>query len=323
MDDIHALGTPVMSESPSTSPATPRRVAVSGATGMIGSDLVGRLEQSGDEVIRLIRRSPTSSVTEAQWSVEEGLVNPSRLEGVDAVVHLAGENIASGRWTEARKRRIRESRVHGTRRLCEDLAKLEEKPSVLVCASATGYYGDRGDELLDEGSPPGDGYLPEVCTAWEAATAPAAEASIRVVNLRTGVVIGRQGGALANMLLPFKLGFGGNVGNGRQWWSWIAQDDVVGAICCAIDVDALRGPVNATAPNPVTNAEFTKTLGAVLHRPTILPLPAFAAKLVLGEMAKDLLLASTRVVPQALQRAGYEFVYPSLHGCLERELSDA
>jgi uncharacterized protein len=302
-----------------TTANTGRRVAITGATGLIGTGIVRRLEEAGDQTIRLTRRPPTSTVTQAQWSIDEGLVNPSRLEGVHGVIHLAGESIV-GRWSEDKKRRIRDSRVKGTRKLCQDLAALSVKPAVLVCASATGYYGDRGDEVLDEASAPGQGFLPDVCKEWESATSPAAEAGIRVVNVRTGVVIAREGGALANMLLPFKAGVGGKVGSGKQYWSWISLDDIVGAFLKALNDESISGPLNGTAPNPVTNAEFTRMLGEVLHRPTILPLPGFAARMVLGQMADDLLLASARVLPRVLQTSGYAFEYPELRACLEHEL---
>jgi uncharacterized protein len=302
-----------------TAATTGRRVAITGATGLIGTGIVRRLEEAGDQTIRLTRRPPTSTVTQAQWSIEEGLVNPSRLEGAYGVIHLAGESIV-GRWSEDKKRRIRDSRVKGTRKLCQDLAALSDKPAVLVCASATGYYGDRGDEVLDEASAPGEGFLADVCKEWESATSPAAEAGIRVVNVRTGVVIAREGGALANMLLPFKAGVGGKVGSGKQYWSWISLDDITGVFVKALNDESISGPLNGTSPNPVTNAEFTRVLGEVLHRPTILPLPGFAARMVLGQMADDLLLASARVLPRGLQTSGYTFEYPELRACLEHEL---
>ncbi len=308
--------------SETTTQARPRKIAVSGAAGLIGTGVVGRLKNGGQSVIRLVRHAPRSAAGEAQWSTDDGLVNPSRLEGVSGVVHLAGESIAEGRWSAEKKRRIRDSRVNGTEALCRSLAALSRKPGVLVCASAIGYYGDRGETVLDEQSPPGEGFLPEVCRQWEQATAPAAEAGIRVVNVRIGVVLSKQGGALQKMLLPFRMGVGGKVGTGRQYWSWVAHADVVGAIVHAIDCDDLHGPVNAVSPHAVTNAEFTKALGEVLHRPTLFPLPAFAARLALGEMADALLLASAHVVPKRLQETGYEFQFPDLHDCLEHELRD-
>ncbi|MBX3437919.1 MAG: TIGR01777 family oxidoreductase [Planctomycetaceae bacterium] len=301
--------------------ARTRVIAVSGAGGLIGSMLVEQLPTQGRSVIRLVRETPRSAIHEVQWDTEGGLVNPTRLEGIFGVVHLAGENIAGGRWTEDRKRRIRESRVQGTETLCRNLALLHRKPKVLVCASAIGYYGDRGDEMLDESSPAGHGFLPGVCQEWEQATAPAAEAGIRVVNLRFGIVLSTAGGALEKMLTPFKMGAGGKVGSGKQYWSWVALADVVGAIVHALDCETISGPVNVVSPNAVTNAEFTETLGRVLHRPTVLPMPAFAARLALGEMADELLLASAHVVPSQLQRTGYDFQFPDLQECLQHELT--
>ncbi|MCA9110262.1 MAG: TIGR01777 family oxidoreductase [Planctomycetaceae bacterium] len=321
MTDTKPDDTLTIENTETSTQARPRKVAVTGASGMIGSEVVRRLSSLGRPVVKLVRGTPKSTVTEAQWSVEEGLVNPSRLEGLYGVIHLAGENIAGGRWTEDMKRRIRSSRVQGTEKLCRDLAKLHRRPKVLVCASAIGYYGDRGTTILDESSPPGEGFLPEVCREWEAATKPASDAGIRVVNVRIGVVISKEGGALAKMLLPFKMGAGGKVGSGKQYWSWISHVDVVGVLLHALDCETLSGPVNAVSPNAVTNAEFTDVLGSVLHRPTILPMPAFAAKLALGQMADDLLLASAHVVPKKLEESGYEFQYPQLRECLQHELN--
>ena len=247
------------------------------------------------------------------------LDQPRELEDFDAVVHLAGEPI-TGKWTPAKKARIRESRVQGTRLLCESLRHLRDRPLVLVSASAIGYYGDRGDDVLDEESPAGTLFLSEVAKAWEAATEPARRGGIRVVNLRIGFVLSKTGGGLATMLSPFKWGIGGHVGSGRQYLSWIAIDDLVGAVSHAILSDELRGPVNAVAPYPVTNREFTKTLGRVLWRPTIFPLPVFAAHLMFGEMADNLLLASARVQPTRLLASGYEFRFPELKGALRHVL---
>lgn len=314
------IDTRTMDASETVNQSRPRIVAVSGASGLIGTGVCERLKEQNRSVVRLVREAPKSAVNEVQWSTDEGVVNPSRLEGLYGVVHLAGESIAGGRWTEEKKRRIRDSRVRGTTVLARTLAALHRKPRVLVCASAIGYYGDRGDEVLDESSPSGHGFLPEVCREWEQATIPAAEAGIRVVNLRIGVVLSRHGGALEKMLLPFRLGVGGKVGSGKQYWSWVAHDDVVGAILHALDREDLSGPVNAVSPNAVTNAQFTRTLGDVLHRPTVLPMPGFAARLALGEMANDLLLASAHVVPRRLQESRYEFRFPDLHECLKHEL---
>ena len=287
-------------------------ILVTGASGLVGSALVPSLTADGHRITRLVRSQPRPGAAEVRWDPESGSVDAAGLEGMDAVVHLAGENIASGRWTAERKARIRDSRVTGTRILCEALAGLAQPPKVLVSASAIGYYGDRGDELLREERAPGSGFLPDVCRAWEAATQPAEQKGIRVTPLRTGVVLSPHGGALAKMLLPFKWGLGGVIGSGTQYMSWISLDDVVGAIHHALTTDALRGPVNIVAPHPVTNSVFTKTLGQVLGRPTLLPMPAFAARLAFGEMADALLLASARVEPARLTASKYAFRYPQL-----------
>jgi uncharacterized protein (TIGR01777 family) len=254
------------------------------------------------------------------WNYQERRIDAEQLASADAVIHLAGESIAEGRWNDAKKRRIRESRELGTRFLAESITRLPRRPQVLVSASAVGYYGDRGDEQLTEDSPAGNGFLPEVCRAWEAACRPAAEAGVRVVNIRIGVVLDKNGGALAKMLLPFKLGAGGRIGSGRQWWSWIALDDLIRVFRTAIDNESLTGAINGTAPQPVTNREFTNTLGKVLRRPTIFPMPAFAARLALGEMANDLLLASARVLPKRLKENGFQFQHPELEGALRSVL---
>ena len=249
-------------------------VLVSGSSGLVGSALVAALNADGHRVKRLVRAAVRDAEDEVGWDPAGGVLDPAGLEGLDAVVHLAGENIASGRWTTAKKARIRDSRVKGTELLCQTLARLDRPPKTLVSTSAVGYYGDRGDEVLTEDSPPGHGFLAEVCEAWEAATEPAAAKGIRVVRLRIGVVLSPRGGALAKMLPAFKMGLGGRIGNGRQYMSWITLDDLVGVIRFALTNNELSGPVNAVSPNPVTNLEFTKTLGRVLHRPTVLPLPA-------------------------------------------------
>jgi uncharacterized protein (TIGR01777 family) len=254
------------------------------------------------------------------WDPDSGRIDPAALEGFDAAVHLAGENIAGARWTFQQKARIRDSRIKGTRVLADALAGLSSPPGVVVSASAIGYYGDRGEELLTEESPPGEGYLSEVCREWEAATQPASRKGIRVVILRIGIVLTPAGGALARMLLPFKAGVGGIVGTGRQYMSWITLDDTIGAIHHAITSDSLRGPVNAAAPRPVTNREFTKTLGRVLGRPTLFPAPAFAFRLAFGEMADALLLASTRVSSDRLESSGYKFCHRELEGALRHLL---
>ena len=297
----------------------PMKVLVSGSTGLVGSMLVPFLTTGGHEVYPLVRRPPSGD-DEISWNPATATIDREQLEGLDAVVHLAGEGIASRRWTVAQKALIRDSRIQGTRLLCEALAGLKKPPKVFVCASAIGYYGDRGGEMLDESSESGDDYLADVCREWEAACEPAREKGIRVVNLRTGVVLSPRGGALQKMLLPFKLGVGGVVGDGKQYWSWIAIDDLIGAIHHAVTHEELSGAVNAVAPHPPTNREFTKLLGKVLRRPTIFPMPAFAARLALGGMADSLLLASARVLPKRLQETGYEFQFPDLEGALRHLL---
>ncbi len=296
------------------------RIAVTGSSGLVGGHLVGVLRASGDDVYRVVRRSTQAAESQIAWDPGKGTIESAKLDGVEAVVHLAGENIAGGRWTAARKQAILESRVGGTRLLCETLAGLDRRPPVLVCASAIGYYGDRGDERLTESSPPGRGFLVEVCEAWEAASMPARDAGIRVVNLRIGIVLSREGGALAKMLTPFKMGIGGKVGSGRQYMSWIALEDLIRIIKHVLDCDQLSGPVNAVAPNPVTNRQFTKILGRILRRPTLAALPGFVARLAFGEMGNELLLSGARVIPQKLGETGFEFRYPMLEGALRAEL---
>lgn len=295
------------------------RVAISGASGLIGSALARVLVHEGHEIRRLVRR-PSADETEVSWDPESGAVEAEKLEGLDVVAHLAGESIASGRWSASRMERIRASRVGPTRLLCDALARLEAPPGVIVSASAIGYYGNRGDELLDETSPPGQGFFPEVGQAWEAAASGAEEAGIRVVKPRIGVVLSRNGGALARMLLPFRLGLGGRLGSGRQFMSWIALDDLIAAIRFAIDTPALSGPVNATSPESVTNEVFTRTLGRVLGRPTPLPVPAFALRLAVGQMADEALLSSARVRPRKLEESEFSFRHPDLEAALRFEL---
>ncbi len=288
------------------------RIAVSGSNGLVGSEVVTALSAAGHEVVRLVRRVPAPGEKAVRWDPEKGESDAAGLEGLDAVVHLAGENIASGRWTAARKAAIRDSRVNGTRFLCGALAGLARPPKTLVCASAVGYYGDRGEEPLTEESPPGTGFLAEVCREWEAASAPAARKGIRVVALRIGTVLSPKGGALARMLPLFRVGLGGVIGGGRQYVSWVALDDLVGIVLHALQSGELRGPVNAVAPVPVTNRELTEALGRVLSRPTLLPVPAFALRLAVGEMADALLLASTRVAARRLEETRYRFRFPEL-----------
>jgi uncharacterized protein len=289
-------------------------VLVSGATGLIGSAIVSALREKEYRVRRLTR-SGGSSEDAVAWDPSAGTIDTAGLEGIDAVVHLAGESVM-GRWTSAKKARIRNSRVQGTRLLSETIAGLPGPPGVMVCASATGYYGDRGNELLREESDPGNNFLAGVCREWEAAADPARAAGVRVVHPRFGIVLSPEGGALGTTLPIFKLGGGGRIGSGRQYWPWIAVDDVVGATIHALDSESLSGAVNVTVPDPPTNEEYTKTLGYVLGRPTVFPLPAPAARLALGQVADELLLASQRVEPARLRESGYSYLYPELEGAL-------
>jgi uncharacterized protein len=295
-------------------------VAVTGASGLVGSALVSSLAAGDHRAVALVRRAPRPGENALRWDPSSGAITPAGRAVADAIVHLAGDSIMGLRWTTEKKRRIRESRTTATRLLVQTLIRLPQPPAVLVCASAIGYYGSRGNEVLNEESRPGTGFLADVAREWEAATAPAIARGIRVVNLRLGVVLSAGGGALAKMLTPFRLGLGGVIGDGAQWMSWIALDDTIGAIVHALTTDSLRGPVNAVAPAPVTNAEFARTLGRVLGRPTLVPLPAFAARLALGEMADELLLASQRVVPARLQASGYAFRHPTVEGAFRAAL---
>ncbi len=296
------------------------KVLITGSSGLIGSALTSALTVQGHQVVRLVRRTVNGEEGVAKWDPAAGKLDPAVFEGVDAVVNLAGESIAAGRWTPQRKARIRESRVPGTRLLSDTMAQLAHPPEVLVSASAVGYYGSRGEEALSEDEPPGAGFLPEVCVDWEAATEPAKQRGIRVVNLRIGMVLSGKGGALQPMAAAFKMGVGGRLGDGRQFMAWIAIDDLVSAIMYVIAKNALNGPVNAVAPSPVSNREFTKTFGKILGRPTVLAMPAFAARLVFGEMADALLLASVRVEPQRLLFGGFVFWHPQLEGALRHVL---
>ncbi len=298
----------------------PQRVVVSGASGLIGRNLVAFLESGGHSVQRLVRRRPRAEANEVYWDPASGAIDGAALEGADVVVHMAGENVGAGLWTLARKEAILRSRVDGTALLCKTLARLTKRPRVLVAASAVGYYGDRGDEMLTEESAPGDDFLAHVVRAWEAATEPARQAGIRVVNMRGGLVLSAAGGALPRLLLPFKLGLGGAAGSGRQYMSWIAFDDVIGSIYHAMFAEGLSGPVNIAAPAPVTNAEFSKTLGRVLRRPAFLPLPGFAVRLAAGEMGEALLLKGQRVSSAKLEGSGFRFLHTDLEGALRSEL---
>ena len=297
-------------------------ILVTGSTGLAGSALIPALTADGHRVSRLVRTKLNLENRDHYWDPTSNELYSPSLEGLDAVIHLAGESIAGGRWTAARKARIRDSRVQGTRLLSQSLAKLARPPRVFVSASAIGFYGDRADEILTEESSPGSNFLAGVCREWESAAAPAAQHGIRVVPLRFGMVLSAKGGALAKMLTPFRMGVGGVVGNGKQYMSWIAIDDLVSVIIHALKTNSLEGPVNAVAPNPVTNAEFTKALGRALRRPTIFPMPAFAARLAFGEMADELLLASARVVPTKLQASGFEFRHPNIESAFTSLLAE-
>ena len=294
------------------------KILVTGVSGPIGSTLVPVLKEAGAQVTRLVRSRTASDQQTIFWDPAQPL-SPDAVSSFDAVIHLAGETIV-GRWTAAKKTKIRDSRVLGTRNLAEAIAQAKSKPRVFISSSAIGYYGDRGDEVLDEQSTAGSGFLAEVCRDWEAATQPAAHAGIRTIQIRTGVVLTASGGALGKMLTPFKLGVGGKIGSGRQWMSWIDIQDMVGAILHILGTDSLQGAVNLVGPNPVTNAEFTKTLGHVLSRPTIFPMPRFAAKLAFGEMGETVLLGSQKVAPTRLAGSGYIFQFSNLRGSLEHLL---
>ncbi|HTV01192.1 MAG TPA: TIGR01777 family oxidoreductase [Luteitalea sp.] len=302
------------------------RIAITGASGLVGSALAPHLESRGHEVIRLQRAGrPGRGGKDAgahTWSPERGLEHPERLGTIDALVHLAGESVAGARWSPTVKARIRDSRVGPTRALAQSLATLAQLPHVMVSASAIGYYGDRGNEPLTEQSPPGNGFLADVCRDWERATEPASAAGVRVATTRFGIILDAHGGALGKMRLPFSLGLGGRLGSGEQIYSWVAIADVVGALTHAVERDALRGPVNVTAPHPVSNAEFTRTLGRVLHRPAVIPVPAFALRAAVGELADAELLSSKRVLPAALEAADYQFAHPQLEGALRATLDD-
>jgi uncharacterized protein len=276
------------------------------------------LTSNGHQVLRLARGAGDSG--SPTWDPKSGQIDAEALEGLDAVVHLAGENLASGRWTARRKQQIRDSRVQGTQLLTRALAQRSRKPRTLICASAVGFYGDRGERVLDEQSGPGHGFVAEVCQQWEQAADPARQAGIRVVHLRFGMVISGQGGALPKMLLPFRMGLGGPVGSGKQYWAWISIDDAVGAIHHAMVNEILVGPVNTVAPAAATSRQFASTLGRVLRRPAVLPMPAFAARLAFGQMADEVLLASARVDPSRLRLAGYQFRHEDLEPALRHAL---
>ena len=289
------------------------KILVSGSHGLVGKALLRSLTIDGHDVVRLERG--------VQWHPDRGTMDANQLQGFDAVVHLAGESIASGRWTDEKKRAIRDSRVNGTALLSTTLAQLSQPPALFLSASAIGYYGDRGDDLLTESSPPGKDFLAGVCVEWENATRPAAEKRIRTVCARFGIILDAHEGALGKMLTPFRMGIGGRVGDGKQWMSWIALEDVINGLKFVLANQTIGGPVNYVAPNPVTNAEFTKTLGRVLSRPTLFPIPEFGARLAFGEMADALLLSSQRVVPTVLNDNGFQFTLPTLEDALRNILA--
>lgn len=296
-----------------------RRIGITGSTGMVGAALLSYLSTAGHQVARFVRRHEDEQAGDIYWSPAHRQLNPARLEGLDAVVHLAGENIGE-RWTAARRASIRDSRIEGTRLLARTLGAMKRPPTVFVSASAVGYYGDRGDEMLDEQSSRGDGFLAELTAEWEEAATPLRDRGVRVVHLRFGVVLSPSGGALRRLLTPFRLGVGGRAGTGRQWMSWIALDDCLGAVEHALFTDAVSGPVNVVAPEPVRNAEFARVLGSVLRRPAALPVPALALKAAFGEMAEQTLLASQRAIPAKLGSSGFAWLFPTLETALGFEL---
>lgn len=295
------------------------KILLSGSHGLVGKALINALTSDGHEIVRLVRNKPNGA--EIEWHPNQAKLDASSLEGLDAVVHLAGESIASGRWSDEKKRAIRDSRVKGTSLLSDALARLSRPPPVFVSASAIGYYGNRGDELLTENSTPGDDFLANVCVEWENATRAAMEKGIRTIHARFGIILDANEGALGKMLTPFRMGVGGRVGNGKQWMSWIAIEDVVKGLKFLLGDGSTRGPVNFVAPNPVTNAEFTKTLGRVLSKPTFLPMPEFGVRLAFGEMGDTLLLSSQRVKPSVLEQKGFGFRYSTLDQALRQILT--
>lgn len=292
------------------------KVLITGATGLIGTELQKSLRAKGHELLLASRKEPKNE-SYIQWSYTDGFAKPERLEGIDAVVHLAGESISAIRWTDEKKKAIRDSRVLGTRNVVDTISELKQRPRVLVAASAIGFYGDRGDEELTETSKPGKTFLADVCREWEAEARRAEDSGVRTVLLRTGIVLSKEGGALGTMLTPFKFGLGGVIGSGKQWMSWVSMADHVAAISYALENENVRGAVNSVSPNPVTNEQFTAVMGEVLYRPTFIPVPEFVVQVAFGEMGEALLLDSIRVVPKRLADAGFEFKFPDLKKAIE------
>lgn len=292
------------------------KILITGATGLIGTALQKSLRAKGHELLLASRRPPKDN-SYVQWDVESGFAEPDRLEGIDAVVHLAGENISALRWTDEKKKAIRDSRVLGTRSIVDTISDLKQRPKVLIAASAIGFYGDRGDEELTETSKSGKNFLAEVSREWEAEARRAEDSGVRTVLLRTGIVLSKDGGALATMLTPFKFGLGGVIGDGKQWMSWVSLEDHIEAINFALENENIRGAVNSVSPHPVTNQEFTKVMGDVLYRPTFIPVPEFAVHLAFGEMGEALLLDSMKVMPKRLLDAGFKFKFPDLKKAIE------
>jgi uncharacterized protein (TIGR01777 family) len=308
----------------STRGISERIVLLSGASGMLGEAIARTLKRQGMTILKLVRREVHAS-DEIHWNpvAGGGISELDRLQGLSAAIHLSGANVSTHRWTNRYKSEMTQSRVDSTRVLAEALAQLRTPPKVLVSASATGFYGDRGDEILDEDSVAGEGFFPELCVAWEAASRPAEQAGIRVVHTRFGVAIGADGGMLARLKPLFRMGLGGRLGDGKQWLSWISQEDLVAGVLFAVGNAELSGPVNVVAPEPVTNSEFTRQLARAVHRPAVLPAPAFALRLVFGEMADEALLSSTRAVPRSLLAAGFRFAHPTIQDALAAALKSS